>query len=350
MKRLAKGLVAIVVLVLVGTVGVLYWGHQPIRIDTTTPDPAVEYANGVLLSEPVFKENYFGHSGHLLHYVEAGEGEPIIFMHGFPSFWYSFIRQATELRQSHRVILVDGLGAGRSAAPTTPRAYTLESMADGILALMDELGLPAAHFVGHDWGAGLAYAITQQHPDRVLTVTGISAPPPTVLLELLLAGGRQSEASAYIETLKSANPFLLWTFDAPGRIWTGAYEPLVAAGHLSEEEGQLFRSATSNPKRINAHVNWYRANIPSPDKLSETDFWPGRSTRISIPNLFIWGTNDPTLTNDTVVALAAVSDEFMPAPIQDVGHWPHVEKSDYVTQLISVHLLNRHKAKSGPIN
>lgn len=341
MKRLRAALLILCFLVLASVTGVLYWQAVPLETQFGTPDPAVLHANKLSPSASPFIDHYFEHNGHQIHFVEAGQGKPIIFIHGFPSFWYSFIRQADAFRDTHRVILLDGLGAGRSSATRDVRAYSLEDMTVHVFALMDSLGLQKAHFVGHDWGAGLVYALAQSHPERALTVTGISAPPQTVLLEMLSSGGQQSNASSYIETLKSANPFLLWTLDAPERIWAGAYEPLVAAGHLSEEEGRLFRGATSTLKRIDAHINWYRANIPAPDRISEVDFWPARNARLSMPHLFIWGTDDPTLTPDTLAAIEAVSDHFTHAPMDDVGHWPHLIKPDQVIQLIKSHMSNQ---------
>ena len=61
--------------------------------DTASEDPAVVYANRVTKTDSAYREGYFEYEGLRLHYVEAGEGDLVIFYHGFPSYWLSFLDQ-----------------------------------------------------------------------------------------------------------------------------------------------------------------------------------------------------------------------------------------------------------------
>lgn len=312
----------------------LYWASTPIKVDPHSSDASVIHANTIRASDHTYREAYFEYQERRLHYVEAGKGDVILFIHGFPSYWYSFIRQMDALKSNYRVVAIDGLGAGRSDAPHDIDAYKLEAMTAHIDALIDHLGADKIHIVGHDWGAAFALGFAQRYPERVHTVTGLSAPPQSVILELLEASAAQRETFAYIERFKKANPLLLLATGIERRIWEGAYEPLVTDKKLSEAEGQLFRDATGNPKRINAHINWYRANIPSPEAIKTNDYWPSRSARITVPALFIWGNEDWIISTEAIDEIQSISDDIVMLPLEGVGHWPQIEQADQVTSSI----------------
>ncbi len=314
------------------------WTWMPVSVNRETADPAVSYANAQNLSEPQYKEAYFEHKGHQLHYVEAGEGDIVLFLHGFPSFWYSHIRQMDAFKADHHVIAIDGLGAGRSDAPKDVNAYRLEPMVKHLIALLDHLAADKVHLVGHDWGSGLAYAFAQSHPSRVHSVTGTGAIPHSVILDLLQTDEEHRKVGAYVERFKSANPFLLLALRISRQIYSGAYQPLVEAGKLTREEGELFRNATSDPKRINAHINWYRANLPRPEDIQESDYYPKRGTRVTIPALFIWGSEDPIVTQTGVQRLKSISDQLNTLEVPGAGHWPHMRNHETVTATIRAHI------------
>ncbi|MEO1041028.1 MAG: alpha/beta hydrolase [Pseudomonadota bacterium] len=281
-----------------------------------------------------FDEGYFEFAGHQLHYVEAGDGETVLFLHGFPSFWLSLNHQMRHLARDFHVIAIDGLGVGKSSAPNSVDAYTLEKLSAHINALLDEKGVSQVHIVGHDWGAALALGIAQRHPGRVQTVTAMSGPPQTVILELISQGPTEADRFAYVELLKRANPPLLTVLGATNRVYDSAYAPLVSTGAISRSEGEVFRVALKSPKRLNAHINWYRANIPSPDDIVASSYWPHQDARIEAPVLFIWGENDPIISDSAINMISQLSDDVTLLSFPDSGHWPHMERRDDVNEAI----------------
>lgn len=323
------------------------WSLTPVRTDVSIPDPAVVYANKVGKGRNSFKESYFEHDGRRLHYVEAGRGETVIFLHGFPSYWYSFAQQMQGLKGQYHVVAIDGLGAGKSDAPLEIKAYRLENMAAHLEALIDHIGADKVHLVGHDWGSGLAFGFAQRYPQRVLTVTGISAPPQNVVLDLLQSDSNTRKMASYIERLKQANPALIVALGADKQVYEGAYRPLMAADKLTNAEGELFRNSTGDAKRINAHINWYRANIPAPAVIDEADFWPSRNAKITMPALLIWGEDDRVFADLTVDRMLRLSAELQLVPLKSIGHWPHVEQAEKITTVIRKHISaasGRHQA------
>jgi pimeloyl-ACP methyl ester carboxylesterase len=112
------------------------------------------------------------------HYAEAGHGEPLILIHGFPENWYMWRKLIPELARHYRVIAVDTRGAGWTDAPSG--GYGKEAIADEIAAFMDAVGAPRARVMAHDWGAYIAFMLSLRHPEKVrqLVAMDITTPWP----------------------------------------------------------------------------------------------------------------------------------------------------------------------------
>ena len=105
-----------------------------------------------------------------MHFVCAGEGEPIVLIHGFPQTWFEWQAIMPALAQNYRVIAPDLRGFGDSSRPL--QGYDKSTMAADVWALMSEhLGLQRFHVVGHDWGGPVAYALAAHHREAVSTLT-----------------------------------------------------------------------------------------------------------------------------------------------------------------------------------
>ena len=94
-----------------------------------------------------------------MHYVEAGEGPPILLLHGFPETWYAWRHQIPVLAEHYRVIVPDLRGYGDTAKPAS--GYDKKTMARDILELMRHLGIKRAPIIGHDRGARVATRTTR---------------------------------------------------------------------------------------------------------------------------------------------------------------------------------------------
>src|SRR5215469_7699810 len=102
----------------------------------------------------------------MVHRIEAGQGEPVLLLHGFPQSASCWRHQMPALAAEHRVIAVDWPGFGRSAPPSTPPDYDAE--VERVDELADMVGLDRFTLIGHDYGGLLALGYAQRHPDRVL--------------------------------------------------------------------------------------------------------------------------------------------------------------------------------------
>lgn len=112
----------------------------------------------------------------------AGQGAPLILLHGFPQNHLCWERVAPALAEHFHVIIPDLRGYGASDAPPDDaghRAYSKRRMAEDITGLMSALGIERAHLLGHDRGARVAYRLALDHPERVARL-GIIEVLPTV--------------------------------------------------------------------------------------------------------------------------------------------------------------------------
>ncbi|WP_433348463.1 alpha/beta fold hydrolase [Microtetraspora malaysiensis] len=104
-------------------------------------------------------------NGTHLHYVEGGQGEPLVLLGGWPQTWWQFHKIMPRLARDHRVIAVDLRGMGGSAKPAA--GYDKKTMAHDIYELIRHLGHESVHIAGHDIGAMVAQSMAANHPEAV---------------------------------------------------------------------------------------------------------------------------------------------------------------------------------------
>ncbi len=116
-----------------------------------------------------FKPRFSTAAGFRMHYVDEGSGQPIVCLHGEPTWGYLYRKLIPRLASRWRVIVPDHMGFGKSETPQD-REYTLAAHVGNLTALIEELGLEGVTFVGQDWGGPMLAAYTVRHPRRVRRV------------------------------------------------------------------------------------------------------------------------------------------------------------------------------------
>ena len=124
--------------------------------------PANETFDGTFPFKPHFCEA----AGFRQHYVDEGEGEPIICLHGEPTWGYLYRSFIPPLSLTHRVIVSDHMGFGKSETPRD-REYILKTHVENLATLIEELDLKNITFVAQDWGGPIVSSYTVRHPELV---------------------------------------------------------------------------------------------------------------------------------------------------------------------------------------
>jgi pimeloyl-ACP methyl ester carboxylesterase len=122
-------------------------------------------------------EHRFLNAGGLrMHLAEAGEGRPIVMLHGWPQHWYLWRGVMPLLAPQARVLCPDLRGFGWTDVPG--RGYDRETMAQNVLELLDELALDRVDLVGHDWGGWIGFLLALRRPERIGRFVALSIVPP----------------------------------------------------------------------------------------------------------------------------------------------------------------------------
>jgi pimeloyl-ACP methyl ester carboxylesterase len=125
---------------------------------------------------PGVRHRFVDAGGLSMHVAEAGEGEPVVLLHGWPQHWYLWRAVIPLLAPHARVICPDLRGFGWSGVPRG--GYDRETMAGDVLALLDALGLERVRLAGHDWGGWIGFLLALRRPERIERLLALGIPPP----------------------------------------------------------------------------------------------------------------------------------------------------------------------------
>jgi haloalkane dehalogenase len=129
-----------------------------------------------------FEPHYADQDGLRMHYVDEGEGEPVLLLHGEPTWSYLYRKLIPPLARAARVVAPDYLGFGRSDKPVDRNWYTYDRHYASIERLVTDLGLERLTVVVHDWGGPIGLRLAVSQPERVARLvvmnTGIFAGRP----------------------------------------------------------------------------------------------------------------------------------------------------------------------------
>lgn len=125
-------------------------------------------------------------------------GEPVLLLHGFPEtrhMWRALV--AALGARGFRAIAPDQRGYSAGARPAATEAYAVEHLLGDALGLMEALGAPRFHLVGHDWGGQLAWLLAAHHGDRLRSLSVLSRPHPAAFAKALKEDPAQAERSRH---------------------------------------------------------------------------------------------------------------------------------------------------------
>jgi haloalkane dehalogenase len=129
-----------------------------------------------------FQPRYVEQDGLRMHYVDEGEGDPVLLLHGEPTWAYLYRKVIPRLTSSCRCVAPDYFGFGRSDKPTDPGWYSYDRHTESIARFADQLDLRNTTVVMQDWGGPIGLRFAVEHPDRVARLvvlnTGIGARAP----------------------------------------------------------------------------------------------------------------------------------------------------------------------------
>ncbi|HEV8251076.1 MAG TPA: haloalkane dehalogenase [Gaiellaceae bacterium] len=126
-----------------------------------------------------FEPHYLEQDGLRMHWVDEGAGDPVLLLHGEPTWGYLYRKLIPMLASAARVVAPDYFGFGRSDKPVEPDWYSYDAHYASVERFVDELDLARLTVVVHDWGGPIGLRLAVEHPQRVdrlvILNTGVGA-------------------------------------------------------------------------------------------------------------------------------------------------------------------------------
>jgi pimeloyl-ACP methyl ester carboxylesterase len=241
------------------------------RLDEIPPVPGVEHRD-------------VDAGGIRLHVAEAGQGPPLILLHGWPQHWWCWRHLIPRLAERYRVLAVDLRGWGWSDAP--PGDYAKPTFAADIIALLDALGLDRVRLIGHDWGGYTAFLLALSHPERIERMVALDIAPPW--------GSRPQPQNLALPLFLSyqalvASPWLgSWTMTSSNRFIRAIIR--AASGpdmNWTEQELDVYAGVLREPARAAASSACYRTFLTR--ELPANLRGERRGAGLAVPGLLVMG-------------------------------------------------------------
>jgi pimeloyl-ACP methyl ester carboxylesterase len=268
-------------------------------------------------------------------YLDAGEGPPVLLIHGFPDIATTFVPFMERLvAAGHRVVAPWLRGYWPTSAG---RFYDEGTLVADAIAFLEALGIEELDAVGHDWGADVVYGLGAASPESVRTAVAMAVPHTVAL--------RANRRRAYRQLQRS---FYIWLFQVPGlaesvvpeddwrfirnlwRDWSPGWDP-------PEEHLRAVVDTLARPGVLAAALSYYRAlfdpELRDPgraDLLTDVEAGPVR-----VPTLLLMGASDGCVGLEMAEgAEVAFEADYRLEVLEGVGHFMHLEDPDRVADLV----------------
>ncbi len=287
-----------------------------------------------------FDHRFADVNGIRLHYASAGQGELILFVHGFPEFWAAWENQLETFGKSRQAVALDLRGFNLSSKPADPRQYHIKLLVEDLRGLMTHLGHRRMVLVAHDWGGGVAWAFANRYPECVDKLVIINSPHPVIFARELLHNPEQRRASAYMNVFRSPDAEKILSADGYSYL-TDILFGWGSQWRITPEMRQRYIEAWSRPGALTGGLNYYRIS-PLHPPLSEAEEAsirqvaeaPAKAFSVSVPTLVIWGEKDEALLVGNLNGLEQFVETLTLRRIPEATHWLVHEQPERVNGYI----------------
>lgn len=264
--------------------------------------------------------------GARFHVVEAGEGPAVIFLHGFPTFWWTWREQITALAAAgYRAIAMDMRGYGGSDHP--PHGYDPRTLAADVAGVIRSLGETDAVIVGHGWGGLVAWSMPVLEPEVTRAIVPVGSPHPRRLRKAAFTDPAQLARMRYLVGLQ-------WPL-LPERSFTrhdGArIETLLREWSLDDSwvdgVAMTYRSAFLRWPTAHTAIEYHRWAVRSLARPDGLGYAEAMRTPIDVDVLHVQGEADPMIMRRTCEGSDAFVTGAYECRLLPGGHFVHEESS-----------------------
>lgn len=293
-------------------------------------------------AQPAIRHEFAEVNGQRLHYACAGAADAkrlIVFLHGFPEFWYEWKNQLEEFGKDCLAVAPDMRGYNLSSKPAELAQYEMPHLVEDVRALAEHLGQRKFILVAHDWGGAVAWAFALAHPDYLEKLVTINIPHPAIFQRELRDNPAQQQASQYMLMFRSPEAEQILSANNYAGLVNAVLAKGLEQGSFTEADRAAYIEAWSQPGALTGGLNYYRAariGPPTPEGAAASGSFglPESSMIVSVPTLIIWGEQDTALLTGSLNGV----EQFVPGVtikrIPDGSHWVVHERPDLVNAYI----------------
>jgi haloalkane dehalogenase len=272
-----------------------------------------------------FDSHFLALDGLRYHYLDEGQGEPLLFVHGNPTWSFYWRNLIAPLRGRYRCVAVDHIGCGFSDKPAD-YPYTLEQHIGNLVRLVDQLDLSRVTLLAHDWGGAIGLGAALKIPERfarlVLFNTG-AFPPPFIPLRIRICRTPLLGKLALQGLNLFARAALSMAVEKPERMAPAVRNGLLAPYDTWSHRTAIYRFVKDIPATPR-HPTWrtlegIESSLPS---LAER------------PTLFIWGMRDWCFTPLCLDRLLLAFPEAEVHRLTDAGHYVIEDAHERIEPLV----------------
>src|SRR6201996_5300560 len=229
-------------------------------------------------------EGYADSAGVRIHYATLGDPEdpPVLMIHGFPDYWYSWRALMADLSRDHFTIAIDQRGYNLSDKPEGEQNYELGYLVGDVAAVLRRLGLAKATVIGHDWGGVVAWQVAIARPELVDRLVILNLPHLRGIRRELANNPQQQKNAAYAR---------LFMQDDAWKKMSVAQLVDIAVPDKSDTVTRERYTQAMQRSSIEAMLDYYRQNYPREPYAPDTS----PVVKVKAPVLVIHGLDDPFL-------------------------------------------------------
>jgi len=258
------------------------------------------------------------------HVAEAGDGPPLVLVHGWPQHWYMWRYQIPALAARFRVVCIDLRGFGWSDAP--PGAYLKEDLADDVIAVIEALGYDRARLAGHDWGGWTSFLVCLKRPDLIERFVALNIPHPFLRWNAHPSG----IVSMWYQVLLATPVVGPFAVQSRQGFIPLSFGTSMRHRKLSADDVEIYARPLREPARARATMRLYRSFIFG--ELWRTLAGKYHGQRLSVPTLILFGKDDVALSPRLLAGLDDHADDATVELIDRAGHFVAEEQPEIVAE------------------
>lgn len=272
------------------------------------------------------KSNFVDLSQIAMHYLSAGQGDPVVLLHGIPQTSHEWRGIIPHLSDKYFVLAPDLRGLGDTSRPHD--GYDKKTIADDVWELVyGKLGFKRFFLVGHDWGGPVAFSLAAHHPEAVRGLAILDVTIPGDGAEMSQGGRRWHHPFFRTPDLPEAlmtgreHIYIDWLFSNYG------YRPNA----ISSEDRAEYLRTYCKPGGLRAMLAYYRAFFKDAE---DNEKIVKASGKLKMPVLALGGDKSFGRGLETMESMKRLADDVRGGLIPNCGHWISEEAPEFVTEAL----------------